>query len=166
MTREEVYALCKSTASKYAVDPILILAICEQESSYNPFAVRLETHFFSKYIEKMSLATTSEVLLSCSFGLMQLMGESLRESGYFGWWKSLTDSPLEAVSQVGVVKALDWFMLHPEAQVDFGCRWYVKKRGLAGGDPKKALLIWNGGGDQDYPKKVLARADKLRLEMK
>jgi hypothetical protein len=146
MTRDAVLALCKQYAPNYTVDPILALALCEQESSYDETAVRLENGFFhytaGSGIPKFSVPT--RVLMSTSYGLTQMMGESLRQVGFFGGATMGND----------VIVKLEAYIVHPEWQIDFGLKFF-------NGVKHQDLLRWNGGGDPDYPAKVLARRDKL-----
>src|SRR5689334_21840824 len=86
MDAKEVYKLCKFYVPKYGIDPVLMLGLVEQESSYEDDAARLENAFYHRYTAPDSLATTSEILLACSFGLTQLMGESLKEMKFFEWY--------------------------------------------------------------------------------
>jgi hypothetical protein len=171
MTKQEVYSLCLSIAPTYGLDPYLVLAICEQESGYKPFARRLENGFFVKYTEPMSLDSTSEVLLATSYGLTQMMGESLLEAGYFRStdaynYNATTNTP--DLSDMGIARSLNMYCSNPAAQIKWGCVWFKRKLDTAnliekGGVPK-ALQLWNGGGNPDYAKQVLARYDKLKLE--
>ena len=41
--------------------------------------------------------------------------------------------------------------------LDIGCRVLAAKLAAAGGDVTRALLLWNGGANPDYPAAVLAR---------
>jgi soluble lytic murein transglycosylase-like protein len=77
---------------------------------------------------------------SMSWGLMQLMGEVAREMGFTGTYLSqLCDPPI----------GLLW-----------GCKKLAQCLDAKGGDPEKALLMWNGGGNPNYANEVLARIKK------
>lgn len=77
---------------KYNVDENLIAAICQQESSCNPYAWRFEPGW--QYFLKPDLCAkdigcsleTERKGQACSWGLMQVMGAVLREHGFKGWF--------------------------------------------------------------------------------
>lgn len=135
--------LAKQTAQKYGLDPALVCAVCEQESSWNQWDARFEPRFEARYIEPLGLETTEATLRSTSFGLMQLMGEVARELGWKGSLVQLCDPP------IGLV---------------LGCQHLANKLKQAGGDTTKALLLWNGGSNTDYPGQVLARKSKYESD--
>lgn len=166
MKRDDVYTLCKTfvppTCEKIGValiDPRFIMAICEQESVmpgnptiYREDARRLEEGFFLKYTEPQNYEVVAETLFAISWGLPQLMGQSLLEMGYF-------EAPIDSI---GVTAGLQMFCQSPEHQIEYAVRWFVRKLNIAKGDTTRALLIWNGGGDPDYPRKVLTRYESLK----
>ena len=169
-SKDQVYQMCKDIAPKYQFDPKLIFAVCLQEgekegNNFEPDVARLEQGFYRRYVEgKNELATTTEVLLSASYGVMQLMGQSLREAKYFDWFYmkfkdvySLTD-PL---SEIAVPKAINYFCEHLDIMVQFGCTWMDVKRKLAGGDIVKMLGLWNGDKTGKYASEVLAKLKRI-----
>ena len=133
-------ALAAKYAAKHGLDTALICAVIEQESSWDPFAVRFEPAFEARYIKPAipNMPTTLEMTKAMSFGLMQLMGETAIEFGWKG--KFLTE------------------LCDPHTGVDFGC---AKLRHCldisAMGGETTALLIYNGGSNLLYPSQVLAR---------
>ena len=158
MTRDEVYEICKKVAPRYKYDPILILAICEQESAYDHTEVRLEQNFYRRYIRKQEFATTVEVLFSASYGLMQVMGWSLHKMGCFR--DPLSVKTLFNIDfNVHVTHKLDLYMVNPEKQVEYGTRWLKLKQGL--GTIEKGLERYNGSSA--YPPQVLTRYEKLKV---
>ena len=175
MKRDDVWAIVKRTAPLYEFDPLLFLALCEQESIdpdeptiYRDRAARLEQGFYVNYTEKEDFATTTEVLYATSYGLTQMLGESLDHVGYFDWWFSLQTPMSQAFLQsakqdIAVVKAINEYMTHPEWQIERGCMWLKKKQKLAGSDTTKMLRLWNGdiSGAHHYAENVLARKAKL-----
>jgi len=46
----QLIALARKHAAALSLDPALVCAVIEQESAWNPFAMRYEPHFFSKYV--------------------------------------------------------------------------------------------------------------------
>ena len=131
-------ALAKKWAPKYGLDPYLVCAVIEQESGWNPWAVRFEPGFLARYVKPVNplLPTTQEITRACSFGLMQVMGEVALECGFV--LKFLTE------------------LCDPDCGVDFGCR-KLQKCFLLHGEAEGALLEYNGGGNPDYARQVLAR---------
>lgn len=167
MKRDDVYALCKQIAPQHNVDPILALALCEQESvddhdptNYHADALRLEEGFYCRFVKPLNFSTVTEGMLSASYGLTQMMGESLREVGFIGWHfnNQTTDNDhpflVQPMQNLHVVLALDEYCSHPEWQIEWGLKFFDQVK-------HQDLLKWNGGGDPQYPAKVLARRDKL-----
>lgn len=180
MNKLEVYELCKKIAPQYRFSPVLITALIEQESTYMEDAARQEPRFHSKYTKPMNYTAVVETLLATSFGLTQMMGESLRELGYFERADTIPQAIVQWLSNrptlmlilkepwmdsVNVAWRLDWFLNHPNEQVEEGCKWLDRKRTIAKGDIRKALLYWNGGADPQYDDKVLTRFERLKGEL-
>jgi hypothetical protein len=170
MKREEVYTLCLGQAPRFGFDPLLILAICEQESGYDEGQYRLEERFNERYVRARSLPTTTEILLSASYGLMQTMGEILREVGYFSYWFLQQGQTrrvwlAEPLSDIAMVKALNEYMMKPEWQIEQGLIWLKKKEKIAGDDVTRLLRLWNGdiSGRHQYAEAVLRRYRNLRV---
>ena len=140
----KLVALAAETARAHDLDPSLVCAVIEQESAWNPWAMRYEPAFFAKYVA--SLYTNNKVSASeayargFSWGLMQVMGQVARESGFGDRFLS--------------------GLCDPAAGIEFGCRILRKKLALANGDTLQALLAWNGGGNPNYGVEVLARRSK------
>lgn len=133
-------------SAKYQLNPKLIAAIIFQESGGDPFAFRYEPAFYEKHfknrsrrqlighISKMSTLATELISRSCSYGLMQILGETARENGFDGDFLTA--------------------LFDPRTNIDFGCgllfRWSQKVP-----DMESLLLRWNGGGRPEYPKEVI-----------
>ena len=131
----------KSYAASLGLDPALVCAVIEQESAWNPNAVRYEALFRAKYVAPQHLAMEEELFRSFSWGVMQVMGQTAREHGYNGFLPSLCDP------HVGLV---------------IGCKVLLVKLGMAEGDVAKGLLYWNGGANILYPQQVMARMAKYQ----
>jgi soluble lytic murein transglycosylase-like protein len=164
-------ALAQRTADAHALWPELVCAIVEQESAWNPWALRYEPAFYEKYIAASLAARRSDTQVprsenlegirgtsrlvaltspaipddptesrarAFSWGLMQVMGQVAREHGF-------VDASLAALCD-------------PAAGLEIGCRVFAAKLAAAEGNVTRALLLWNGTGNQDYPAAVLARA--------
>lgn len=136
MTQAELIVFAKETAQRHGLDPVLVCAVVEQESTWDTWAIRAEPAFDERYVKPMHKTPTEEWARSMSWGLMQLMGEAARERGYTGPIAALCD---------------------PATGLEWGCIHLKGKLQAAGGDVAKALLLWNGGGNPNYPSEVLAR---------
>ena len=137
----QLVALARRAAAAQSLDPALVCAVVEQESAWNPWAIRYEPLFFAKYVA--SLYTNNKVSASeayargFSWGLMQVMGQVAREFGF--------DAPFLSA------------LCDPEQGLALGCKVLRKKFDAADGDATRALLAWNGGGNPAYAAQVLAR---------
>jgi soluble lytic murein transglycosylase-like protein len=137
-TNDARLALARKWAVKYGLDAYLVCAVIEQESAWNPWAVRFEPAFLHEYVKPVdpTYPTTQEITRACSFGLMQIMGLTAMEFGWRGAY--LTD------------------LCDPDNGVDFGCR-KLQKCFAIHGEAETSLLAYNGGGNALYPSQVLAR---------
>jgi soluble lytic murein transglycosylase-like protein len=137
----KLVAIAVETAHAHDLDPSLVCAVIEQESGWNPWAMRYEPAFFAKYVA--SLYTNNKVSASeayargFSWGLMQVMGQVARENGF-------SDRFLSGLCD-------------PNFGIEYGCRVLRKKLDLAKGDTLQGLLAWNGGGNPNYAVEVLDR---------
>jgi len=137
----QLIASARKAAAAQSLDPALVCAVVEQESAWNTWAIRFEPAFFAKYVA--SLYTNNKVTASeayargFSWGLMQVMGQVARETGF--------DAPFLAA------------LCDPEQGLVTGCKVLRKKFDAMAGDTTRALLAWNGGGNPAYPAQVLAR---------
>lgn len=141
MEKADMIALAKAEAAKLGLDSALVCAVFEQESSWNPWAVRYEPAFLSKYVGPIYVAgkitATEAYTRSMSWGLGQLMGQTARELGY-----SLDSLPELCDPEVGI----PWFCLKLSKCMD-----RMKD------DVPAALAAYNGGSNEAYPGEVMAR---------
>jgi len=173
--RDQVFELCRIIAPRFQLDPLLGLAVCVQEAekdSSNPAifradVARLEQRFYRRYIEPMNYATTTEVLLSASYGLPQMMGQSLVELRWFE--KDFTQQSVEyknlhvePMSETNVPKAINRYLVQASEQVETMCEWLARKRQIVGDKEAVFLLAYNGGGNRRYANEVLAKRDALK----
>lgn len=137
----EIIELARGIAAAHDLEPALVCAVIEQESAWNPWAVRYEPGFLLRYVAPLytagKLSATEAYTRAMSWGLMQVMGQVAREFGFAA--ESLPE------------------LCHPATGVELGCRILAKRMARARGDVAAALLAWNGGGNPDYPSEVLAR---------
>ena len=139
--------VARKHASAHSLDPALVCAVIEQESSWNPFAMRYEPAFFAKYVAPLytnnKVSASEAYARGFSWGLMQVMGQVAREFGF--------DAPFLSA------------LCDPEQGIAIGCKVLRRKfdamaclPGQAG-DVTRGLLAWNGGGNPAYASQVLAR---------
>src|SRR6266571_2881329 len=137
----QLLTLARKAAAAQSLDPALVCAVIEQESGWNPWAIRYEPAFFSKYVA--SLYTNNKISASeayargFSWGLMQVMGQVARETGFDALFLSA--------------------MCDPEQGLAVGCKVLRKKFDAAAGGTTHALVAWNSGGNPNYAAQVLAR---------
>ena len=137
-------ALAHKSALTQSLDPALVCAVVEQESGWNTWAMRYEPAFFTKYVAPFytnnKITATEAWARGFSWGLMQVMGQVARESGFESTFlSSLCD---------------------PETGLTIGCKVLRKKFDAARGDITQALLAWNGGSNPAYAAQVLARKSR------
>jgi len=113
-------AIARTIAQQHALDPALVCAIVEQESSWDTHAMRYEPGFRARYVAPLGLPPTEEVARSISWGLMQVMGQSARASGFAGKFLSALRT-IEVVAFLAaiLVAALAfhaWLASHDEQQ--------------------------------------------------
>jgi soluble lytic murein transglycosylase-like protein len=138
----EFVALAQRAAEAHALWPELVCAIVEQESAWNPWALRYEPAFYERYIAPQIARgaipdVTESRARAFSWGLMQVMGQVAREHGF--------------------VEASLASLCAPAVGLEVGCRVFAAKLGVAEGNVSRALLLWNGAGSREYPSAVLAR---------
>src|SRR5260370_24762967 len=137
----QLIALARKAAGAQSLDPALVCAVVEQESAWNPWAMRYEPRFFAKYVA--SLYTNNKVSASeaysrgFSWGLMQVMGQVAREVGFDPLFLSALRDPDQGLA--------------------VGCKVLRKKFDAMAGDTTRALLAWNGGSNPASPAPGLAR---------
>jgi soluble lytic murein transglycosylase-like protein len=137
----QLVGAARKAAAAQSLDPALVCAVVEQESGWNPWAIRYEPLFFAKYVA--GLYTNNKVSASeayargFSWGLMQVMGQVAREAGFDCLYLSA--------------------LCDPEQGLAVGCKVLRKKFDAASGDTTRALLAWNGGANPAYAAQVLAR---------
>jgi soluble lytic murein transglycosylase-like protein len=138
--------LARRAAEEEGLEPALVCAVVEQESNWNPWAIRYEPLFFAKYVAPLytnnKVGATEAYSRGISWGLMQVMGQVAREKGVSSLYLSALCDPANGLS--------------------VGCRILREKLAGTNGDTRKALQAWNGGGNPDYAAEVLARMARYR----
>ena len=135
--------LVSKYAGKWALDVPLVCALIEHESSWNPWAFRPEPEFEKRYVDPMKLNLTETIGRSCSWGLMQIMGQTATELGFGGRFHNALCDPGVGVDY-GCRKLARCFTINPPAKDADGKLDY-----------SKGLLAYNGGSDPTYPKLVM-----------
>jgi soluble lytic murein transglycosylase-like protein len=141
MSQDDLIALAKAKAIEHSLDPALVCAVVEQESTWRTYAMRFEPGFLSQYVvkefQKGNISQTECYARSMSWGLGQVMGLTARELGFEGEFLcELSD---------------------PSVGLEFLCRKLKAVLQSHGGDVTKALLSYNGGKRPEYANEVLAR---------
>ena len=133
--------LARKTATVHSLDPSLVCAVVEQESAWNPCAIRYEPAFFSKFVASLytnnKIAATEAYARGFSWGLTQVMGQVARETGFDALFLSA--------------------LCDPEQGLAVGCKVLRKKFDAMAGDTTRALFAWKGGANTACAAQVLAR---------
>ena len=135
MTENPLIPQAKAAAVAVGIDPALFCAVIEQESNWNPWAMRFEPGFLEHYIKQMPVRETEKIARSTSWGLCQVMGQVAREHGF--------DKPFLSM------------LCDPATGLEMGAR--VLRDKLKSRTIEDGLLRWNGGANKNYPSEVLAR---------
>jgi soluble lytic murein transglycosylase-like protein len=138
----EFSALARDAAARYGLDPALVCALIEQESAWDPHAMRYEPGFRALYVAPLRLAPSEEIARSISWGLMQVMGQVAREHDFDGKFLSA--------------------LCDPATGIDVGCRVLGAKLAATQHDVLRGLQRWNGGANPDYAAQVLARTGNYK----
>src|ERR1700756_4719478 len=137
----QLVTLAQNLAEVHGLDPALVCAVIEQESAWNTWAMRYEPAFFAKYVASLytnnKVSATEAYARGISWGLMQVMGQVARETGFDALFLSA--------------------LCDPEQGLAVGCKVLRKKFDALAGDTTRGLLAWNGGANPAYPAQVLAR---------
>ena len=140
----ELIPVAQEIAIYHGLDPALVCAIIEQESAWNPHAIRYEPAFFARYVaplftnNKVEPPTNTEAhSRAISWGLMQVMGQSAREMGFAGHYLSE--------------------LCDPAVGIEVGCTLFAYKLRFAMGNTSQALQSWNGGANPNYSAQVESR---------
>src|ERR1700734_4345113 len=109
----------------------------EQESAWDPHAMRYEPGFRLRYVAPLRLPPSEEIARLISWGLMQVMGQVAREHEFSGKFLSA--------------------LCDPATGIDVGCRVLVSKLPAAPRDGARGLQRWNGGSDPECAASGLGR---------
>lgn len=159
--------LARSFGKAHGIDGELVLAVIAQESSGNPYAIRPEPGFFQRYLPGLRRLVSHSVskrddrwfqyphVFACSYGLMQVMYPVALERGLdLAYPTELCDPKIGLEAGCRHLAFLATRVLgedgrrHPDALAD--------PRAL-----RTVLLLYNGGGDPNYPDRILNWRDRL-----
>ena len=144
LDRAALIALARAAAAAHALDPALVCAVAEQESSWTPWSIRYEPGFLARYVAPLftagKISATETYARAFSWGLLQVMGQVAREHGFSGG--SLAE------------------LCDPAVGLEYGCRVLTAKLAQAEGNVERALLLWNGGANINYAQEVHSRLAK------
>jgi soluble lytic murein transglycosylase-like protein len=136
--------IARERALSHGLQPELVCALIEQESTWRPWAIRYEPAFFQRYIVTMNFPNISEgIARATSWGLCQVMGQTARELGFAETYLSQLCDP--------------WVGIH------YGCMKLRECYAKTGIDDAAALQRYNGGGNLKYSAQVLARVHTYQL---
>lgn len=150
--------LIEKYSSKYGLEPSIVACVILQESAGDTFAWRWEEAFYLKHLKGKhrselsgwtpKLGTTPSIVdeilqRSCSYGLMQVLGDTAR------WCGKMSNPYLTALCD-------------PEVGLDIGCKVLKFYLDRASGDYHKALEGYNGS--PVYPRKIFERHAKLEYQ--
>lgn len=139
VTKDEMIAIARMIAAAHKLPPEIVCGQIQRESDWEPYAMRYEPAFLSKYVAPLytagKITATEAYTRSMSWGLGQVLGQVARELGftrtYFG---ELSD---------------------PSVGIEYQCRKLDKCLVRAGGDMSKALEMYNGGSNLNYAQEVI-----------
>ena len=152
-------ALARAAAAQHSLDPALVCAIVEQESAWDPHAIRYEPAFRTRYVSPLGLAPTEEVARSISWGLMQVMGQVAREHGFTA--KSLA-ALCDPATGLAIGCAVFAAKLRASTNDAAGAVHSSDAASIAGDVVERALELWNGGANTSYAAQVLARVARYQ----
>jgi soluble lytic murein transglycosylase-like protein len=140
---KDVILKCATAAKAAGLDPAVVCAVVEHESSGNPDAIRFEPQFFRRVrLAHPEISPDEAFLRSVSWGLMQVLGET-------------------AVVYGGLLKQKRRYvdLLDPDFNLAVGTK-YLKYLLDAKGSIFDALATYNGS--VDYAKAVTEISEKYR----
>jgi soluble lytic murein transglycosylase-like protein len=158
MPTAALLALARDAAAQHALDPALVCAIVEQESAWDPHAIRYEPAFRQRYVARLGLPPTEEIARSISWGLMQVMGQVAREHGFASKFLAALCDPATALDVGCTVFAAKLRAANNTARLAGPSEDPGQPGGAMNRDViVRALALWNGGANAAYAAQVLAR---------
>ena len=87
----DITAIIRAEAIDAGLPWELVQAICQVESSLNPWAMRYEPNYRWFVGRSDAMSATEKAGQQISWGLMQVMGAVAREHGFTGWFPQLCE---------------------------------------------------------------------------
>lgn len=160
MTTLELVTLTKQVAGAQGLDPVLLCAMAESESSWNAYAVRCESE--SGFARRYGAAYAKLVHDSATKADDRWLGfEDLFYSSY-GLLQTMYPCVIEAFPEAADALVYPTKLCDPQVGLLYGCKLFSLKLRQARGRVPQALLYWNGGADPQYPARVLSRQERYR----
>lgn len=94
MIQNDLKSIILTQSELIGINPHWLMAIIQQESAWNPFAIRYELTYRYLYhpeLFKINTLNTELIAQRTSWGLGQLMGAVARELGHLGYLSELLD---------------------------------------------------------------------------
>jgi len=139
------------------LNPWIVEAIIWQESNYRPDAVRLEDGFYDLYVDDMEPDVVEElcpranniaiqkILMSVSYGLMQIMGVVAYERGFRGMPEELFDI---------------------RTNILWGCRHLRFLYDFFQGDDRDIISAYNAGSPSDHNLNYVQSVEEKMKELR
>lgn len=143
VTKDELIFMARQAAIRHNIPPEVVCGMCQRETEWNPWAMRYEPAFFSKYVAPLytsgKITATEAYARGMSWGLLQIMGQTSREKGFTGLFLSE--------------------LCDPATGLEYGCADFAHLLRLSVENVASALEKYNGGNNPNYAKEVLAFAE-------
>jgi soluble lytic murein transglycosylase-like protein len=157
----------ETAAVAHGLDPDLLQAVVEQESSYRFYAYRYEPAFFRRYLANHpDYKDRIPEEVSASYGFCQVMFSTAREYGYTGepWGLFSPTVNLDIGARV-LAKLLKWARTHYQGLASKAEQTILRS----------ALAAYNGGKggnapddtpdrNREYAHQVITRFERIRKE--
>ena len=147
----EHWSALEAAALRHGLRPHLLAGLVATESGGDAWAVRAEPGY--RWLvgddpgepdtrPPLSTQATEWATQRISWGLCQVMGATAREMGFRGWLSRLVE---------------------PEINLEIGAKYLALCIKRAQGVIEMGLSRYNGGGDRNYPERVLGWANRLGI---
>jgi soluble lytic murein transglycosylase-like protein len=145
----------KAAAVANGLDPVLVCAVIEQESDWEPFAIRSESE--SGFAERYGATYAEIVKKSASkYDDKWLHFEDIFYTSY-GLMQTMYPCVIEMLPSLASRLKFPTQLCDPDIGLEAGCKMLMMKLNKAKGNMETALSYWNGGANKNYPSEVLAR---------
>ena len=150
MTQAALENLAIAAAKIHDLPPPLVMAICQIESNWNPWAYRFEPEFKAHYIDLLPIPSSTFISQASektgratSWGLMQVMGQKARELGCTATFLTT--------------------LLDPAVNLNYGCR-ILKNLHVTYADWNKVISAYNAGSPTSRNSRYVSNVNKVRAD--